>query len=267
MAFASSLNLSVQASKALFITVLSIFLITYGSPAHSRNRPAEIRFLPGEKLTFEVRWAFIRAGEVVLEIRPLSEINGRKTYHFVMTSKTTPFIDIFYKVRDRFESYTDIGMTHALLYKKTKRGRRKKDIVVTLNWEQGQARYTGIDEEWHPIPLLPGAFDPLSVFYAFRRHNLREGKEITTPVTDGKKCVMGKALVIKREKIRVKGIEYDTYLVEPDLGNIGGVFEKSRGAGVRIWVTADDRQVPVRLESELALGSFVADLVSAEGLH
>ena len=51
------------------------------------------------------------------------------------------------------------------------------------------------------------------------------------------------------------------------LKDVGGVFEKTRGAGVRIWVTADDRQMPVRLESELALGSFVAELVSAEGLN
>jgi len=47
-------------------------------------------------------------------------------------------------------------------------------------------------------------------------------------VSDGRKCIVGKAKVIKREKIKVKDTVYDTFLVEPDLEQLGGVFEKAR---------------------------------------
>ena len=55
---------------------------------------------------------------------------------------------------------------------------------------------------------------------------------------------------------------YETYLVEPDLKYLGGVFKKSEDAKLQIWVTTDERRVPVRIKSKLVVGSFVAELVS-----
>jgi len=109
---------------------------------------------------------------------------------------------------------------------------------------------------------MPGTFDPLSVFYAFRLHDLDTQLEYSIPLTDGKKCILGKAKVIKREEIKVGSVTYDAFLVEPKMENIGGVFEKSRDAKLQIWVTADNRRIPLRIKSKVKVGSFVADLVS-----
>jgi hypothetical protein len=221
-------------------------------------------FNPKEKMSFQVRWAFIKAGEAVVELLPLEDFNGEKSYHILYTAKTTPFVDIFYKVRDRIESYTNADMTHSLLYKKKHQGKSKKDITVTFNWEKQEAQYSSLNEKMEPISIMPGTFDPLSVFFAFRLHELHINDEFSIPVTDGKKHVIGKAKVIKRETIRVLGTRYDTFLVEPELEHVGGVFEKSKDAKLQIWVTADDRRIPVRIKSKVIVGSFVAELTSYE---
>ena len=57
---------------------------------------------------------------------------------------------------------------------------------------------------------------------------------------------------------------YDTYLVEPDLKQVGGVFKKKRDAKLQIWVSADKWRIPVRVKSQVAVGSFVAELISFE---
>jgi len=44
--------------------------------------------------------------------------------------------------------------------------------------------------------------------------------------------------VIRREKIEVRGKGYETFLVEVEMKNIGGVFEKSEKSKLQIWVTA-----------------------------
>lgn len=75
---------------------------------------------------------------------------------------------------------------------------------------------------------------------------------------------MARAKVVKREEIKVGGVTYDTFLVEPEMENIGGVFEKSRNAKLQIWVTADNRRIPLRIKSKVKVGSFVAELVSYE---
>ena len=244
--------------------ILAVALTTIVFAEGSNAGTYEIPFSPGEKLTFQVKWAFIPAGEAVLEVLPFETVHGIKVFHFVMTARTLPFIDLFYKVRDRIESYTDSGMTHSILYKKKKQGKSKRDIVVTFNWEKQEAVYSNFGKKIKPVSLLPSAFDPLSVFYAFRLQELRENKEFKNPVTDGKKCVMGKARVIKREKITVASGSYDTYLIEPELKHIGGVFKKSKNAKLHIWVTADNRRIPVRIKSKVKVGSFVAELSSIE---
>jgi len=253
------------AQLALIFMVIT-FMMTFGLAENIKAIEKAFPFDPGEKLTFQVRWSFIPAGEAILEIFPIETIDGVKSYHFVMTAQTYPFIDIFYRVRDRVDAYTDIEMTHSLLYKKQKAGKTKRNVVVNFDWEKQEAQYSNFGKKRKPISILAGSFDPLSVFYAFRLHDRKGNPEIKVPVTDGKKCVVGRAKVVKREKIKVASGTYDTFLVEPDLQHIGGVFEKSKDAKLKIWVTADKRRIPVKIKSKVIVGSFVAELLSAEGI-
>jgi len=251
-------RLPLPAGLRLILICFLILLSSEGAEAGS------IPFKPGEKLTFQVKWAFIPAGEGTIEIHPMETVNGARSYHFSFTARTYEFVDIFYKVRDRIDSYTDERMTRSLLYRKHQSGKRKRTATVTFDWETNRAQYDETSWKHEPIPVLPDSFDPLSVFYAFRLFSLEEGLVMRLPVTDGKKSIVGSAKVLKRETIVVRGKSYDTFLVEPELEHLGGVFEKSKDAKLRIWVTADGTSTPVRIESEVVVGSFVAELVPAK---
>ena len=184
-----------------------------------------------------------------------------------MTARTNSFVDNFYKVRDRIDAYADMGMNRSLFYKKKQReGRSKKDIEVTFDWSKMQAQYSNFGKKRTPISIKPGTFDPLSAFYFTRLFDWENEKEIRRPVTDGKKNIIGKARLIKRETIQTPSGSFDAYLYEPDIEYIGGVFEKSPDAKIRLWVTADERRIPVRLESKVIVGSFVAELISITGV-
>jgi hypothetical protein len=223
-----------------------------------------VHFRPGEKMVFKVRWEFIPAGDAVLEVLPYETINGEKSFHFVFTARTNRYVDLIYKVRDRVESYTDLEITRAVLYKKEQKGKIKKEVVVTFDWKNRFAQYSNSDNQLEPIFIMPGTFDPLSIFFSFRLYDLNKETKVVTPVTDGEKSVLGVVTKIKRERIKVSAGEYDTYLVEPEMENIDGVFKKSKKAKLQIWVTADERRIPVKIKSKVAVGSFVADLVSYE---
>ena len=251
------------------ILALLLWAITMTVCASSAAQGVEkaLPFRPGEKLTFRLRWTFIPAGEAVMEVLPVETLNGVQAYHFVLTAKSNAFVDNFYKVRDRIDSYTDTNMTHAILYKKKQHeGDTRRSVTVLFDWDKNQAQYSTLEEQRDPIPILPGSFDPLSIFYLSRLFDLKEKAEIEHPVTDGKKCVIGRAKIVRRERIRVAKRTYDTYLLEPDLEHIGGVFKKSRNAKIKLWVTADERKIPVRIKSRVVVGSFVGELISAEGI-
>lgn len=244
------------------VGVLTIGSLNSSSSAIEKNLP----FGPGEKLTFKLKWMFITAGEAVLEVLPFETIDHVKSYHFVLTVKSNSFVDHIYKVRDRIDAYVNTEMTHSILYKKNQHeGKRIRDVVVKFDWERNKATYSNFKQKRKPIDILPGSFDPLSAFYYVRLIDFRENSIIERPVTDGKKCVIGKATVIRRETIQVAGGTYDTYLIEPDLKHVGGVFKKSKGAKIQLWVTADKRRIPVKIKSKVVVGSFVGELVSAIG--
>ena len=222
-------------------------------------------FVPGERLVFELRWEFVPAGEATIEVMPLAELDGTPARHFVMTARTNRFVDAFYKVRDRIDAFADADLTRSLLYRKDQReGRRRRRIEVRFDWEAGKARYANFGEPRDPIPLLAGTFDPLSAFFFVRGLELRPGMVVERPVTDGKKNVVGRVAVLERETITVKGTRFDTFRLAPDMKDVGGVFEKSEGADMDVWVTADPRHIPVRIRSSVAVGDFVAELVSVE---
>jgi len=225
----------------------------------------EIPFHIGEKLTFELKWEVVPAGEAILEVFPNQTINTVESRHFGMRVKTNKFVDIFYKVREHLDAYTDNSLHHSVLY--TERhiaGNTKKDLIVSFDWNQLTAQYSNFGKKRKPITIRPGTLDPLSAFYFCRRAELYPGAVIQRPVTDGKKCVYGMARIIKKERITVPAGTFNTYLIEPELKDVGGVFKKSKNAKIQLWITADSRRIPVKIKSKVIVGSFTGELVAAE---
>lgn len=257
-------RLAIKGALGLLL-LMTLPALGWGNPLFADT---QLPFQPGERLTYELKWTVIPAGKAVLEVRPMTTVNGVPAYHFMLTAKTTPFIDRIYKVRDQIEGFTDTELTGSMLYKKKQReGSVRKDVLVVFDTVSNQARYYKSGKIRKELPISMGTFDPLSAFYYSRSLDLKENSVIQKPVSDGKRWVIGKARVVRRETIALrKGDSYDTFLMEPDLSHVGGVFEKSKDAKLQLWVTADRRRIPVKIKSAVVIGSFTGELVSAQGL-
>lgn len=265
---ASGTTLNHLLSSVLLISVLLIRSLLLPTITWADDLDEQLPFQPGERLTYELKWTVIPAGQAVLEVQPMTSVNGVAAYHFVLTAKSTRFIDRIYKVRDRIEGFADTEMTGSMLYKKKQReGSVKKDVLVVFDADSNQARYYKSGKIHKELPISVGTFDPLSAFYYSRVLDLKANSVIQKPVSDGKRWVIGKVHVVRRETIALdNGDTYDTYLMEPDLSHVGGVFEKSKDAKLQLWITADRRRIPVRIKSAVAIGSFTGELVAAQGL-
>ncbi len=217
----------------------------------------------GERLVYDLRWEFISAGEASLEILPDTTIQGKAAKHFRLTAKSTPFIDWFYKVRDTIDSYVAADFKRTLHYtQKQHEGSFKRDIQLLFNWAERKVQFINFGKKAKPVELMETAFDPLGIMYAFRAiKKVEVGKVYELPVTDGRKMVMGRVHIIKKETIRVGGRAYPCILVVPELKHIGGVFRKSKNAKMEIWFSDDERRIPVRLKSKVVVGSFMGDLI------
>ena len=252
--------------KSCSMVLLIIGLMISAACLHPGGLRADssLPFAPGERLRFHLRWTVVPAGEAILEVLPIQVIDGRQVYHFRLTAESNAFVDLFYKVRDRIDAYASIDMSRAVRYfHKQNEGDNHKDVTVNFDWEKDIAFYSDGSSS-KKIEIKPGTFDPLSVFYYSRMAKFRKDGTIECPVSDGKKCVDGTARIIKKETIKIVSGTYDTFLIEPDLKHVGGVFKKSKNAKIRLWITADDKRIPVKIASKVAVGSFVGELIAIE---
>jgi hypothetical protein len=253
--------------KRIAVLFVAAFLLAAGPARAEGDGPASLTaFQPGERLTFALKWTIVPAGTAVLEVLPREHMAGLDTFHFVLTARSNAFVDAFYTVRDRVDAWADTAMQRSLLYRKKQReGSTRRDITVSFDWEAMTAQYVNGNDIRDPIAITEGSFDPLSIFYWSRFAPLAVGDRLQRPVTDGKKHVLGIAYIIRRESIRVPAGRFDTFLIEPDLRHVGGVFEKSPEAKLQLWVTADRRRLPVKLKSKVVVGSFTGELTGMIG--
>jgi hypothetical protein len=254
------------------LTAIAILLLML-SPAFAGDHQAA--FAPGEILRYKLRWGLIPAGEAELKVMPVETIDGVQVFHFVMKARTNAFADAFYRLRSRIDAYADLEMTRSIKYvKKTEVRNKHKIDTVDFNWQQSHARYhrrevlngppVEIKNQDQTTPLMDGTFDPLSAFYYTRTIRLNGQTNVARPVSDGKKCVMANARILGRERIKINGNKYDTLLISPDLRDVKGVFQKSKNAKIRIWVSADRYQIPLRIQSKVIVGSFTGDLIDVQ---
>lgn len=256
-----------------FSTALSALAQTPEAPEaakeSSQSEEKEVRalpFPPGEKLTYEIRWSVFPVGTATLEFLGPVEFNGEEAYKIILTARTNSFADGFFKVRNYNASWVDTDFSKPLHYIKLQNeGKERREVVVTFDWDQNKAQYSDFGNKLDPIDIAEGSWDPLSIVYAVRAMRFNDLKELDIPTTDGKKLMMTEIEVKGSDRIRVPAGTFETLVVVPDTKDLGGVFKKSDNAGITFWFSKDDRHLPVRMSSSVAVGSFVAELVKVEG--
>ncbi len=243
--------------------VMAIVFFASITNTHANQLP----FQNGEQLNFQIKWSFIPAGTASLIVDSAEKGHNNAVWRFTLQASTYPAINLIYKFKERIDTYTDLLVTHTLFYKKVQSGNTKRDITVNFNWKSNKAQYTNFTEILPPISIPSGILDPLSVFYFIRNQDLQVGQTLERPITDGKKVVMGRLHILKKETIKIRGQAIDTLKLEPELNEVKGVFEKSKNAKMYIWVTDDHYKTPVRLKSKVIVGSFTATLMNFKELN
>ena len=248
-------------SRAHFFFIILTGMLFFLTPLSNAGETM-LPFFIGEEIKYTVSWEMIRAGKAKFKVLPLTTLNGEKAYHFLLEVKSSRYVDMFFKIRDRLEGFADLAFSRSLLHKKTQSGKDKRQVIVNFDWEKKTAVYSNFGKKRDPIEIPLKTFDPVSAFYKMRTLNFKTDQSLSFPVSDGKKCFIQKGEVIKKEKITLSSGTFDTYLLVLKVNHFSGVFKKSENPTVKLWVTADDRKIPVRIKVKVFIGSVIFDLVS-----
>jgi len=243
-------------AKILFVMLFALLLAV---PARAGLK---VPFGPGERLSYRIYWTFVHAGDAVLEVLPDTEMDGVPARAFKATARTVPWVDKFYKVRDTMEAWTDLGVNRSLRYKKDQNeGTYHKQVELVFDAGEHRTRRFVRGELKHTLDQPENVFDPMAVLFGFRKQPLYKTMRFGAHVTDGKVSVMGEAYVEGAEDVETPMGVIPCFRVRLDVKHLSGVFRKSPDAELLVWFSADERRIPVKVRSKVAVGHFTMELV------
>lgn len=227
------------------------------------RRMPNVSFAGGEYLKFDVNYGFITAGEAVMKIEDTVYEGSRKCFkiNFIVDSK--PFFDIVYKVRDRYRTYVDAdGVFPWRFEQHIREGGYSRDFIADFD----QIHHTAITSEGkYNIPSY--VQDIMSAFYFARTvdySNFKPGDKVHLQNFYKDSTYQLDVRYKGKQEIEVAAGKFRCIVIEP-LAKEGGLF-KSEGK-VYVWLTDDERKMPVKVSSKVAIGSIDSELIEYHGIN
>jgi hypothetical protein len=216
----------------------------------------------GERLVFDVSYLNIKAGEAVMSVPMYDSVAGRKCYRVEFTVNSSPTFSVFYRVEDRYLTFIDIETIAPWKFEQhIREGTYRRDFVAEFDQRKGVAKTT---EGEFVIPQY--VHDIMSAFYFARTIDFTNFKNGDGVMLQNFYRDKSHDLMVKfwrREELEVAAGTFNTILVEP-LVKEGGLF-KSEGR-IYIWLSDDERKIPVRVSTKVVIGSIDTELKSYSGL-
>lgn len=261
-----------HARDAALFSILVFLLVVMGT-VRTQAQKTNYVFLPGETITYGAyyNWHFfwVNAGEVTFAADTVQN-SGSKQWYFSAIGKTYKAYDLFYTVRDTFESKVFFDSFEPIYF--SRRVNHGKSSTIHSYWFNPNSKtiQSFIKREDQPpfrdtLPWKPTTADMLSTVYSFRAYDfnqLKKGEQVNfkmlvdNTTEDLYFRYEGKEVVKTRN-----GKKFRCHHVVIQL--LGGDFFPD-GEHMNVWFTADQNHIPVKVETEILIGSVSAILTGLE---
>ncbi len=218
----------------------------------------------GESFTFRVGFSiFTNAGEIKITAEHETD-EGKPCILAVTTTSTRGFVRSFYPFDARAESVYNVGTGHMLVHTERSDGKKPTETMLTFDYAKRTADYRNLlhPEKNQLVPLPDGdPMDLISSLVQARAWKLKPGETIDALVMFEEEPYELTFHAEGYEKVKTSLGTYNTLVLVPKMEKTApkGMFK--RGSTVRVWISQDERHLPVKFEVEFKFGSGVATLV------
>jgi len=198
-------------------------------------------------LQYGVEWRMVRAGLTRFTWTP-GVSGNRADLHL----ESVGLVSKLYRVNDDYHAQLTHDLCASSVLFNTEEGNRKRETKLTF--EPGKVLYSERDLLKNTVILTkelqtpPCVFEYLGALHHMRSLKLEPGQSTTVPLTDGKKIANVKVEAQEREQVKTPTGTYNAIRYEVFLFN--GVI-LARNARFQIWLTDDERKLPVQLRARM----------------
>ena len=230
-------------------------------------KPGPIPFHDGEQLVYQASWVGIPAAQARLEFHQQQKKDQQRWLGEIWI-ETNAFADLFYKMRDYMKESMAADTLHSsgvylvqheksrLNYYDVTIDRPAQMVTMTKKNHKGtQSKEYIASDPWGPIS---GAMMALTQDFA-------PGKTYAFDVFSGSQRYVFAFVVDKREKIHLDLGDFDAWKVVPDVWYVSDGELRSEARNTVLWISADGRHLPLRIQAQAYIGYVRADLIKIDG--
>lgn len=221
-------------------------------------------FQAGEVLKYKLKYGFITAAEGTLKVQESDlKFDGKPTFRLLVDGETSGTFDIFYKIRDHYDSYIDKSNLKPYFYQENIRegGYRRQDKA---RFQQENKKVVATQGTF-ATPTTQ-TFDLVSAYYFARSLDISKmqiGDYVKLNYFLGDEINQLEIQFVGRETIKTKLGKIKCLKFSPSI-KPGRVFRKD--SKLYLWITDDGNRVPVKAQVEIIVGAVTMEIKSAEGL-
>ena len=233
-------------------------------PARGRAVPraeAAAPFKVGETLTYDVSWSSILvAGTAIVSVKEKKTSFNSTAHYIVAEGRPLPLVarlySLYYKMDALLDSYTLLSQRGSL-YAEEGNDRR----TATTRFDRPARRVFFEDQSDTTTKLdyvaPPETQDGLSTLYALRTKTFRAGDHVTIPVADSGSLYNLQLTVGGPERVKVPAGDTTAWSLKGFITDTGG---QPVWNNIAVWISNDARRLPVKMQADLPVGSFVLAL-------
>ena len=267
-------------SKIFFTTLWVVFAVLCVSvsqagevlPVKPESLPVyQPKFFPfegGEKEVYRAHWNGL-VSVAFAEIQTTSAVvDGKKVLKVQVDAKSSRLLDLIWKMRD---TITSTFNHKALSPAHFKFSQRENSRVIDT-----EAIYTPSNKRWavnrQQVGKKPQVYefdsqntlDPITAVYLARSLDFKVGDRLYFNIFGGRYRYLLELYVEKKEPLELSSGKVEAFKIIPRIQNTTKKGYASRFNEATIWISADERRLPVKLSSKILFGSVYLDLVEAK---
>ncbi|MCX6161861.1 MAG: DUF3108 domain-containing protein [Ignavibacteriae bacterium] len=262
----------------ILFLLLILFAVSGYSYSQDSTASKELRKLPqsafglGEKLEFEISYGFVTAGYAVMEIAPnFVVMNGRNCYDITVTVGSTTSFDWVYKFREYYKCYLDAeGIFPWKFEQHLKEPTYEIDFVAVfdhLNQKVKTSQTIKGDKKPDAEHVIPQYVqDLISTFYLARTMNFSSSKkdDVVKILSFNNDTTYNLGIrFLGREDAEVPAGDFRSFMVQPMIKE-GAI--SSKADDIVVWISDDERKMPLIVQLSIIIGSVKAELKSYQNL-
>jgi hypothetical protein len=246
--------------------ILLCSFLALGSAVFAQEIPLrkEAAFKEGEVLSYKLKYGFLTAAEATIKVLSGDlKFDNKPTYRLVVDAQTSGTFDVFYKIRDHYDSYIDKTDLTPYFY--------QENIREANYRRQDKARF---NQDGKKVVATKGTFatpttqtfDLVSAYYFARSldiSKLKIGDKFKLNYFLGDEISALEIAYVGKENVKSKLGTVRCLKFSPSI-KPGRIFKKD--SKLYLWITDDGNRVPVKAEVEILVGSVTLEIKSATGL-